>query len=157
MRRFIKDVFVSKDEDVSYRISKGKLKKWIKAINSELSSDKSKQCIVSLRFLSKESMEKLNIKFRGVIGVTNVLAFPLELKKDNKRNSLMGDIAICIDVLKEEAKEQKKNLGDHLAHIFIHGSLHLLGFSHKENIQAKRMEEIEKSILIKLGIEDPYQ
>ena len=59
----------------------------------------------------------------------------------------------ALDVYQEE---QEKNLKDHLAHLFVHGTLHLMGFDHKKKSERNKMETIEKRVLIKLGIDDPY-
>ena len=65
-------------------------------------------------------------------------------------------MAICVEVLKKEAKEQNKDFLDHLLHLFVHGVLHLLEYKHDSDREASKMEQIEKNILSKLGIEDPY-
>ena len=102
------------------------------------------------------SMKKLNYSFSGSNKETNVLSFSPDTNETDENNYSVGDIAICIDVLKKEAKEQNKDFFDHLLHLFIHGVLHLLGYEHDVDRDASEMEQIEKSILSKLGIEDPY-
>ena len=66
-------------------------------------------------------------------------------------------IAICVDVLRREAKHQNKVFLDHLLHLFVHGVLHLLGYTHGSDTKASEMEALERQVLKKLGIEDPYQ
>ena len=99
-------------------------------------------------------MEKLNLEFLGNKSPTNVLAFPSQIEKDPFHS--LGDIAICLQILVEEAKNQDKRLEDHLAHIFIHGVLHLVGYKHNTRSGAKEMESIEIKVLNKLGIDNPY-
>ena len=70
--------------------------------------------------------------------------------------NLLGDIAICVDELKKEAKEQQKKTKDHLAHLFIHGALHLMGFDHRNKSDRNCMEDLERKVLYQLGIDDPY-
>ena len=68
----------------------------------------------------------------------------------------LGDLAICLDVVKREALEQKKQINDHLSHLYIHGVLHLLGYDHANENSALVMEALEKKILSKIEVADPY-
>ena len=110
---------------------------------------------VSIKFLGKEEMQLMNKKFRSADYPTNVLAFPIDNRLDLETDSL-GDIAICHEVVLKEAKEQNKKVSDHMAHIFIHGVLHLLGHDHHQEVQAETMENLERKILSKIGVADPY-
>lgn len=110
---------------------------------------------VSIKFLGKEEMQLMNKKFRSADYPTNVLAFPIDNRLDLETDSL-GDIAICHEVVLKEAKEQNKKVSDHMAHIFIHGVLHLLGHDHQKEVQAETMENLERKILSKIGVADPY-
>ena len=83
------------------------------------------------------------------------MAFPIDNSLDLDTDSL-GDIAICHEVVLKEAKEQNKEVSDHMAHIFIHGVLHLLGHDHHQEAQAEIMENLERRILSKIGVADPY-
>jgi probable rRNA maturation factor len=69
---------------------------------------------------------------------------------------LLGDLVICAPVVAREAKEQKKSVVDHYAHLTVHGALHLLGWDHENEADAICMEQLEREILAGLGIEDPY-
>ena len=110
---------------------------------------------VSIKFLGKEEMQLMNKKFRSADYPTNVLAFPIDNRLELETDSL-GDIAICHEVVLKEAKEQNKKVSDHMAHIFIHGVLHLLGHDHQKEVQAETMENLERRILSKIGVADPY-
>ena len=68
-----------------------------------------------------------------------------------------GDLVLCHPVIKKEAKVQNKKIRDHYAHLIIHGYLHLLGYDHQNNTDADKMEKIERKILSKLNIDDPYK
>ncbi|MEE9511169.1 MAG: rRNA maturation RNase YbeY, partial [Gammaproteobacteria bacterium] len=68
----------------------------------------------------------------------------------------LGDIVICLPLVQREAAEQDKTRDAHLAHLVVHGTLHLLGFSHGDAESARSMEELEVKILGELGIPDPY-
>ncbi|MCB1605300.1 MAG: rRNA maturation RNase YbeY, partial [Xanthomonadales bacterium] len=86
---------------------------------------------------------------------TNVLSFPLELP-ECVESELIGDLAICADVVEKEALEQNKPLLNHWAHMTIHGCLHLLGYDHVDEQEAEEMESLEVKLLAKLNIPNPY-
>ena len=158
MNFFLVDILISKDKEIDLNIKKQILIKGLDLINKELKTSRTNNpcLIVSLRFTNIMSMKKLNYSFSGSNKETNVLSFSPDPNETDENNNSVGDIAICIDVLKKEAKEQNKDFFDHLLHLFIHGVLHLLGYEHDVDRDASEMEQIEKSILSKLGIEDPY-
>ena len=111
---------------------------------------------LTIGFISNKSIRLLNKKFRNINKTTNVLAFSELDFNDSLCDGFLGDIVICLSVLKKEAKMRSIKLSDHLAHIIIHGTLHLLGYDHVDNDKVKIMEEIEISVLRKLGISNPY-
>ena len=111
-------------------------------------------CSFNLAFLTKGEIQNLNAQFAGNDKPTNVLSFPSNANLID--DEFLGDIAICSEIIKEEAMSQGKNTKDHLMHIFLHGVLHLLEYKHDSDREASKMEQIEKNILSKLGIEDPY-
>ena len=158
MNFFLTDILISHDEDLDLDIKKQILIKGLDLINKELKTSKTNNsCLtVSLRFINIRNMKKLNYSFSGSNKETNVLSFLPDPNETDENNNSVGDIAICVDVLKKEAKEQNKDFLDHLLHLFVHGILHLLGYKHDSDREASKMEQIEKSILSKLGIEDPY-
>ena len=158
MNFFLADILISKDKDVDLNIKKQILIKGLDLINKELKTSKNNSpCLtVSLRFTNIKNMKKLNYSFSGSNKETNVLSFIPDPNETDENNNSVGDIAICVDVLKKEAKEQNKDFLDHLLHLFVHGVLHLLGYKHGSDREASKMEQVEKNILSKLGIEDPY-
>ena len=158
MNFFLADILISKDKDVDLNIKKQILIKGLDLINKELKTSKTNNsCLtVSLRLTNIRNMKKLNYSFSGSNKETNVLSFIPDPNETDENNNSVGDIAICVDVLKKEAKEQNKDFLDHLLHLFVHGVLHLLGYKHRSDREATKMEQIEKNILSKLGIEDPY-
>lgn len=100
----------------------------------------------------------LNRKFRGKDYATNVLSFPYEAPaKRSNTPRLLGDVVICPAVVRREAAAQCKPVRDHFAHLTVHGVLHLLGHDHENAGDAERMETLERRILHKLGIPDPYE
>ena len=114
---------------------------------------------LSLRFVDVDEGRKLNKDYRGKDYATNVLSFPVlfpEGMTGDSRPALLGDIIICPAVVADEASAQDKKLGDHWAHLVIHGTLHLLGYEHEEETSANLMEGLEIRALQMLGIADPY-
>ena len=70
---------------------------------------------------------------------------------------LLGDVVIAFETVAREAGEQAVPLEDHLRHLIVHGVLHLLGHDHQTQDEAVRMEALETSILVELGVPDPYR
>ncbi|MGI9391940.1 MAG: rRNA maturation RNase YbeY [Parvibaculales bacterium] len=96
-------------------------------------------------------IRKLNRKYRNKDKATNILAFPSDTP------DYLGDLLISWEKIGEEAEVQKKKPCHHLAHIALHGLLHLIGFDHKQKSEAEKMERMEIAILGELGIENPYR
>ena len=116
---------------------------------------KHENVIASLQIVGRDEMQHLNKTYRGKDSPTNVLSFPMELP-DEIDIKLLGDLALCVDVIDEEAKTQGKSLSAHWAHMVVHGMLHLQGYDHIEDDEAEEMESMEVSILRKLGYDSPY-
>ena len=112
---------------------------------------------LTIKFISSKSMKELNFKFRNIDKLTNVLAFAELDYEEPSLNNYLGDIAICLSVVKKEAKIKSIELSNHLLHVIIHGTLHLLGYDHQDNVLAKKMESLEIQVLNKFKIADPYQ
>ncbi|HRQ65676.1 MAG TPA: rRNA maturation RNase YbeY [Xanthomonadaceae bacterium] len=109
---------------------------------------------IGLRLVDEVEGRNLNREFRGKDHATNVLSFPAGYSIGERR--YLGDIALCVPVLAREAAEQGKTLADHCAHLLVHGVLHLLGHDHQDEVAAHAMETIERRLLARLGIADPY-
>jgi probable rRNA maturation factor len=113
---------------------------------------------LSILLTDDAEMRKLNAGWRAKDKPTNVLSFPAENAVDPaKPPAYLGDVALGLATCKREAREQKKTLADHVAHLTVHGVLHLLGFDHMDDDQAEAMEPLETVILAKMGIADPYR
>ena len=108
---------------------------------------------LGIRVVGSAESRTLNKRWRGKIGPTNVLSFPAA---PALRDRVLGDIVVCAPVVAREAREQGKALAAHWAHMVIHGALHLLGFDHVRQADARRMESRERALLARLGIGDPY-
>lgn len=110
---------------------------------------------VSIEIVDKTMSQELNKTYRNKDKPTNVLSFPLELPEFVKED-LIGDLAICSEVVEQEAIEQNKVAINHWAHMTIHGTLHLLGYDHIQDEDAEMMETLEIKLLNKLEISSPY-
>jgi probable rRNA maturation factor len=97
---------------------------------------------------------RLNRTFRGRDKSTNVLSF--EAAPDGPHSANLGDVVLALGTIAREAKAQGKSLADHVAHLVVHGVLHLMGYDHEKESEALRMERLEKRILAGLDIADPY-
>ena len=128
---------------------------WVDTALAEVSSEPKQEFELTIRLVNNEESQQLNMQYRGKDKPTNVLSFPFEVPEGVELN-LLGDLIICIEVMKQEAQEQNKALFDHWAHLVIHGCLHLVGFDHISDTEAVELEYIESSILKKLGISNPY-
>mgnify|MGYP001159961868 CR=1 FL=1 len=129
---------------------------WFSSLKGEYEESISKLgcCSFNLAFLTKTEIQDMNKRFAGKNKPTNVLSFPSN--EDLTEERFLGDIAICSELIIEEAISQGKETQDHLTHIFVHGVLHLLGFDHEENSSSEQMESLEIKILKKIGVADPY-
>lgn len=106
---------------------------------------------ICVRFMDEEEGRLLNKRFRQIDQPTNVLAFPA-----NETN-VLGDIAVCLPTAIDEAREQRKSLEAHVAHLVVHATLHLRGYDHEQSADAVEMEKKEIQILRTLGFSDPYR
>jgi len=100
------------------------------------------------------SIKSLNARWRRKDEPTNVLSFPADRPAAGPR--LLGDIVIAYETTAREAAQEQKPFADHLAHLTVHGFLHLLGYDHESDADAEVMERLEREILARLGVPDPY-
>jgi len=108
-----------------------------KSLNVALADDK------GVRVLNKRDRHKDK--------PTNVLSYP------SGERAFLGDIVLARQTVWREAREQKKSPADHVIHLVVHGTLHLLGHDHEtSDADAERMEALERRILKRLGVADPY-
>jgi probable rRNA maturation factor len=119
------------------------------------------------------AMRRLNRNWRGIDAATNVLSFATRTtdgrhklnrggdqasnQRGNQRGTHLGDIVLAYETIKREARHDDKRFDHHLAHLAVHGFLHLLGYEHGNDAQARRMETTERSILRDLAVPDPYR
>jgi probable rRNA maturation factor len=97
----------------------------------------------------------LNREWRGVDAATNVLSFPTGGHAGKR--SHIGDIVLAYETIAQEARAERKPFAHHVAHLAVHGFLHLLGYDHGRATEAEAMERTERAILRRLAIPDPYR
>tara|TARA_Y100001947_G_scaffold78949_1_gene66894 strand:- start:795 stop:1253 length:459 start_codon:yes stop_codon:yes gene_type:complete len=107
---------------------------------------------VALLLTDDDEMHTLNRDWRGKDKPTDVLSFPA----DEMDAPFLGDIAVGLGVSRGDAATRGIKLTDHLSHLVIHGYLHLLGYDHMTEEEAREMEALEIKALAGLGIGDPY-
>ena len=104
---------------------------------------------LSILFTSDEEIARLNAKYLGRQGPTNVLAFPMApVSKDEPDSLLLGDIVVSVETASREAECAGETLQDAIGRLLIHGLLHLIGYDHeKSDVAAKEMEQQEKRLM----------
>ena len=113
---------------------------------------------VSVRIVGPEEIHSLNLQYRDKDKATNVLSFPAGPISGlpAEEPQLLGDIVVCAAVVADEASAQGKAAADHWAHMLVHGTLHLLGYDHETDDEAREMEALEVRILANHAVADPY-
>jgi probable rRNA maturation factor len=97
---------------------------------------------ITIRIVGRAEGRRLNSEYRKKDYATNVLSFPY---------GRAGDIVLCHPVVAREARQQRKSVRAHYAHLVVHGMLHLRGYAH-----GRRMEAREIRLLARFGFRNPY-
>lgn len=112
---------------------------------------------IGVRLTGDDDIRALNREWRGQDKATNVLAFALDAETGVEGVPVpLGDIVVAFETCRREAGEEGKPLADHLRHLVVHGTLHLLGYDHEDAGEADTMEAAERRILATMGVPDPY-
>ena len=139
--------YAAKPDDAPTR---AQFRRWVKAALSQ-------DAEVALRIVDEEEGRTLNRDYRGKDYATNVLTFVYDDEFPGAERPLAGDIVLCAPVVAREALQQEKPVEAHYAHLTVHGVLHLQGYDHENDEQARQMEALETRIVTKLGYADPYE
>jgi len=137
--------------------SRAQLRRWVAATLAVLTSlhhQRFATTTLAFRFVAEDEGRALNRTFRGKDYATNVLTFPFD---DAATDSIEADIVICVPVVAREASEQDKARIDHCAHLVVHGTLHACGYDHEAPHEAEAMEAVERAVLKRFRIADPYR
>ena len=102
-----------------------------------------------------ETIRSLNRDWRKIDKPTNVLSFPAA-RTPGIEPAMLGDIVIAYETLTRECEEEDRVFLNHLAHLAVHGFLHLMGYDHQNDSDAEAMEQLETAILARLDMPDPY-
>lgn len=129
----------------------------IAAVWDELASGNQPDSELSLVFTDDAAIKELNNDWRDKDKPTNVLSFPaFPIKPGQAPGPMLGDIVIARETVVREAEDEEKSFDHHLTHLIVHGVLHLLGYDHETDDEAEEMEQLERKILARLAIPDPY-
>lgn len=129
------------------KLSKRVVVKTFKAVGMK----QAKGMEISILLTGDKEIQEFNKNYRGKDKPTNVLSF------ETGDELLLGDIVMSFATLKKEAKAQHISIRNHYAHLLCHGVLHLLGFNHIDDEEAREMEFFEIKILESMGISNPYE
>ena len=111
---------------------------------------------IAIALVDDRAMRGLNLQWRGQDKPTNVLSFPAAPGVADGAVAHLGDIVIAYEITAQEAHAENRPFAHHLAHLAVHGYLHLLGYDHETEQDAEVMEGLESAILGRLGVPDPY-
>lgn len=115
---------------------------------------------VGVLLADDERIRALNARWRALDKPTNVLSFPASQAGRQGgllvQAAMLGDIALSYETLAREAERDGVKLADHYRHLLAHGFLHLIGYDHETEDEAERMEALERRVLARLGVADPY-
>ena len=145
------------DSDTQTTIDSNEVKNWVVTALKTIKVDGDMS--ICIKLVNTKEAAELNLKYRKKDTATNVLSFSSLMPNSLQSllpNRHLGDVVLCPEIVKCEAAKQCKSEVAHYAHLIIHGTLHLNGFKHKTENDAKNMEEKEIKIMEKLGFPNPY-
>jgi probable rRNA maturation factor len=126
-----------------------------RAVNEAAAVASTKRAELAIVLTNDSAIRLLNREWRGTDAATNVLSFPTETIGGDP--PLIGDIILAYETVAREARAEGKPFAHHVAHLTVHGFLHLNGYDHERREDAEAMEQLERKILQRLAIPDPYR
>jgi probable rRNA maturation factor len=144
------DVLVVSDRWASAGKLKSAVRRAVAQAGAALSTTAAEIAIV---LADDSTLRALNRDWRGIDAPTNVLSFQAK----NAASGYLGDVILAHETIAREARAEGKPLAHHVAHLAVHGFLHLLGYDHERQKNALKMERTERQILRRLAIPDPYR
>ena len=131
--------------------------KAVSAALAELDPDGAEASELSIVLTDDAHIRELNRHWRGKDKATNVLSFPaFDMAPGYPVPPVLGDIVVAHETVVREAVLEMKPFDHHFTHLVVHGFLHLLGYDHETDDEAEMMESLERRILARLSIPDPY-
>lgn len=133
--------------------SKQQFQQWVDAVltHEKIAGE------LSVRLVGRAESQRLNHLYRQQDKPTNILSFPPAVAIGRLAPPMLGDLVICAPLITTQAKQQGKKPLDHWAHLVIHGTLHLLGYTHEQAATALEMEQLETNLLANFGVSNPYE
>ena len=115
---------------------------------------------ISVSFVDKKEIKRLNKEYRGVDSETDVLSFPAfeagaipaEMELEEGEELALGDVVICEEVCRKQAKEFGHSEEREIVYLFVHSVLHLLGYDHETEEDRQDMRAREEAVMELLGI-----
>lgn len=117
---------------------------------------------ISVVLANDDAVHELNRDYRDKDKPTNILSFAMQDGEDgweppeHPGPCALGDLVIAFETVERESNDESKTFSDHLTHLIIHGTLHLLGYDHMDDAEAEEMESLEIQILSTINIKNPY-
>jgi len=145
------DVVVDSDRWTATKDAESTVRSAVRRAAAMLSTRGTELAIV---LTDDSAMRLLNRNWRGIDAATNVLSFPTT---DAGGKTHLGDIVLAFETIAREARAEHKPFAHHVAHLAVHGFLHLVGYDHERDKDAAAMEQAEREILRRLAIPDPYR
>ncbi|MDW6025184.1 rRNA maturation RNase YbeY [Mesorhizobium sp. BAC0120] len=130
----------------------------VDAVLAEIRASGAAHSELSLVFTDDAHIRTLNAGWRGKDKPTNVLSFPaFPGRLHGQLPPMLGDVVLAAETVASEAEAEGKPVADHIAHLIVHGVLHLIGYDHETDVEAEEMEQMERRVLAGLRIPDPYK
>jgi probable rRNA maturation factor len=126
-----------------------------RAVNEAAAALSTRTAELAIVLTNDSAIRLLNREWRGIDAATNVLSFPSD--SPSGEPPLLGDVVLAYETIAREARTERKPFAHHVAHLAVHGFLHLLGHDHQRDKDADAMERLERRILRRLAIPDPYR
>jgi len=134
----------------------GKVKSFVRrAVRQAAAALSTRGAELAIVLTDDSAIRQLNHEWRGIDKATNVLSFPT--CNPGGEPPLIGDIVLAYETIAREARGEGKPFAHHVAHLAVHGFLHLLDYDHERDEDAEAMEKLERKILRRLAIPDPYR
>ena len=146
------DVLVQSPQWKEQRGAAAAVRNAINAAADEISSPSGEVVVV---LTDDNAIRTLNKQWRNIDKPTNVLSFPAT-KSGAMQGTIFGDIVIAYETLARETRDEGKEFVHHLSHLAAHGFLHLMGYDHQNDSDADAMEDLERAIMARLNMPDPY-